>query len=98
MIDYYGDRLTLEIIQQAHILSKYSYSDREIGMEYLEKINQGTTTDTNWKEIGNNFRKRELFDTVSDDSSREMFLNDVDRDRSGNLLGKILGSARILEN
>lgn len=101
VIDYYGDRLTLETIQQAqegNMLSKYSYSDRELGMEYIEKINEGTMTDEDWKEIRNNFKKRELFDTVSDDSSREMFLNDVDRDRSGNFLGKILGSAKILEN
>lgn len=101
VIDYYGDRLTLESIKQAqqgNILSKYSYSDRELGMEYIKKINEGTMTDEDWKEVGNNFKMRELFETVSDDASREMFLSDVDRDRSGNFLGKILGSARILEN
>ena len=46
-------------------------------MKFIDKIENGTFTKEEMKDIENDYRKKELFDTVSKAGTKELFLNEV---------------------
>jgi hypothetical protein len=80
VIGYYGDHLSFDdIVSLANkeIVNKYSYAEQIYGLELLEKIEAGTLTDEDKLIISNNYRKQEIFDTIENKETRELFLYEV---------------------
>uniref|UniRef100_UPI00344BC40C MobQ family relaxase n=1 Tax=Carnobacterium sp. TaxID=48221 RepID=UPI00344BC40C len=79
-ISYYGNTLSytkLVEASQEKFISKYNTYEQRIGMKFIDKIENGTFTKEEMKDIENDYRKKELFDTVSKAGTKELFLNEV---------------------
>ena len=79
-ISYYGNTLSytkLVEASQEKFINKYTTYEQKIGMQYIEKLDKGTFTKEDKEEIEKDYRKKELFDTVSTPGTKELFLNEV---------------------
>lgn len=79
-ISYYGNTLSytkLVEASQEKFISKYNTYEQRIGMKFIDKIENGTFTKEEMQDIKNDYRKKELFDTVSKAGTKELFLNEV---------------------
>lgn len=79
-ISYYGNTLSytkLVEASQEKFISKYNTHEQRIGMKFIDKIENGTFTKEEMQNIENDYRKKELFDTVSKAGTKELFLNEV---------------------
>lgn len=107
VIGYYGDRLSFDdIVSLANkeIVNKYSYAEQKYGLELLEKIEAVTLTDDDKLIILNDYRKQEIFDTIENEETRELFLYEVtnngliDTDASTNIDRQYQYSESIFSN
>lgn len=107
VIGYYGDHLSFDdIVSLANkeIVNKYSYAEQKYGLELLEKIEAGTLTDEDKLIISNDYRKQEIFDTIENEETRELFLYEVtnngliDTDASTNIDRRYQYSESIFSN
>ncbi|MCA9766704.1 MAG: MobA/MobL family protein [Carnobacterium sp.] len=79
-ISYYGNTLSytkLVEASQEKFISKYNTYEQRIGMKFIDKIENETFTKEEMQDIENDYRKKELFDTVSKAGTKELFLNEV---------------------
>uniref|UniRef100_UPI00344C6CB4 MobQ family relaxase n=1 Tax=Carnobacterium sp. TaxID=48221 RepID=UPI00344C6CB4 len=79
-INYYGNTLSytkLVEASQEQFINKYTTYEQKIGMRIIEQIENGTFTNEDREEIEKDYRKKELFDTVSKAGTKELFINEV---------------------
>ena len=116
-ISYYGNTLSytkLVEASQEKFINKYTTYEQKIGMRYIEKLDNGTFTKEDMQEIESDYRKKELFDTVSTPGTKELFLSevtnndefssfgDVNREQEGtssqNILQKLAKNSHLYDN
>lgn len=110
-IDYYGNTLSyakLVEASQEKFVSKYTTYEQRIGVRFIHKVENGTLTNIDMKEIESDYRKREIFDTISDPSTKKIFLDEVANNKEfeadhgqdtspESLLGKLMKNTNIYE-
>lgn len=75
-IDYYGNRYSFDKISRLvakEQVNKYSYTEQKIGMNLINKIDNNEITPEKLDEIENDYRFKEIYNTVSDPDMREIF-------------------------
>lgn len=105
-IDYYGNTLSYSKLVEASqekFVHKYNTYEQKIGIQFIRKLENGTLTDTDRKEIESDYRRKEIFDTISNPVTKELFLNevannkDIENVHSQSLLGKLMQNTNIYE-
>lgn len=80
VIDYYGDRLTDDKIisagQQENIM-KYNHYERKLATEYLYKFDSNSFTEEELISIEKDPFKKEILETVTDHTRRDMFIGEL---------------------
>lgn len=102
-IDYYRTSLSYSKLveaSQAKFVSKYNTYEQRIGVQFIHKLENGTLTDDDMKEIESDYRKKEIFDTISNPVTKELFLEEVASNNeqetsSKGLLGKLMKNKQI---
>uniref|UniRef100_UPI0034503C32 MobQ family relaxase n=1 Tax=Carnobacterium TaxID=2747 RepID=UPI0034503C32 len=116
-ISYYGNTLSytkLVEASQEKFINKYTTYEQRIGMQFIKQLENGTFTKEDIQEIESDYRKKELFDTVSKSGTRELFLNEVANNEafssyegfnreqestsSQNLLQKLAKNSKLYDN
>ncbi|MDN6409205.1 MAG: hypothetical protein L0J76_03720 [Tetragenococcus halophilus] len=93
---------------QEKFVSKYTTYEQRIGVRFIHKVENGTLTNIDMKEIESDYRKREIFDTISDPSTKKIFLDEVANNKEfeadhgqdtspESLLGKLMKNTNIYE-
>ena len=80
-IDYYGNTLSITKLMEKtreNVISKYSYNEQKIGMEFINKLDNNTFTKEDLKAIENDYRKKEIYETISDPAMRKLFMQEVE--------------------
>jgi len=81
VISYYGNSLSydkLADLADQEIVNKYSYNEQKYGVQLLYKIENGTLADEDMVEIYSDYRKQEIYDTVSNEETKELFIYEVE--------------------
>ncbi|MEG0552987.1 MAG: MobQ family relaxase [Carnobacterium sp.] len=79
-ISYYGNTLSYSKLVEASqekFINKYTTYEQKMGMTFIDKLEKGTFTNEDLQVIEQDYRKKELFDTISDPVTKELFLNEV---------------------
>lgn len=79
-ISYYGNTLSYSKLVEASqekFITKYTTYEQKMGMTFIDKLEKGSFTKEELRVIEQDYRKKELFDTVSDPVTKELFLNEV---------------------
>lgn len=67
----------LATLANQEIVNKYSYNEQKYGLELLVKIEEGTLTKEDKLDITTDYRKKEIFDTVANEETRDLFLYEI---------------------
>ena len=81
VISYYGDSLSydkLADLADEQVVNKYSYTEQKYGIQLLYKIENNKLTDDDRLEIKSDYRKQEIYDTVSNEATKELFIYEVE--------------------
>jgi len=81
IISYYGDSLSydrLADLADEQVVNKYSYTEQKYGIQLLYKIENNKLTDDDRLEIKSDYRKQEIYDTVSNEATKELFIYEVE--------------------
>lgn len=81
VISYYGDSLSydkLSDLADEQVVNKYSYTEQKYGIQLLYKIENNNLTDDDRLEIKSDYRKQEIYDTVSNETTKELFIYEVE--------------------
>jgi hypothetical protein len=81
VISYYGNSLSydkLADLADQEIVNKYSYNEQKYGVQLLYKIENETLADEDMLEIYSDYRKQEIYDTVSNEETKELFIYEVE--------------------
>ena len=116
-ISYYGNTLSYSKLVEASqekFINKYTTYEQKMGMTFIDKFEKGTFTKEELQVIEQDYRKKELFDTISDPATKELFLNevannqdfslhdDLNSEREGtssqNLLQKLAKNSNLYDN
>lgn len=79
-ISYYGNTLSYSKLVEASqekFINKYTTYEQKIGIAFINKLEKGTFTKEELQVIEQDYRKKELLDTISDPATKELFLNEV---------------------
>ena len=80
VISYYGNSLSYDKLAELadqETVNKYSYSEQKYGIQLLYKIESNSLTDDDKYEINFDYRKQEIYDTVSNEETKELFIYEV---------------------
>lgn len=81
VISYYGNSLSydkLADLADEHVVNKYSYAEQKYGVQLLYKIENNSLTENDLLEIKSDYRKQEIYDTVSNETTKELFIYEVE--------------------
>ena len=82
-ITYYGNTLSYTKLVEASqetFISKYTTYDQKIGLDFIHKLENGSFTKEDRQALENDYHKKEIFDTVSNEATKTLFLNEVAHD------------------
>lgn len=80
VISYYGDSLSYDKLAELadqEVVNKYSYAEQKYGLELLIKLGKGNLTEEDRVDISSDYRKQEIFDTVSNEITRDLFIYEI---------------------
>ncbi|UJF16788.1 hypothetical protein LZ578_12030 (plasmid) [Jeotgalibaca sp. MA1X17-3] len=80
-IHYYGNTLSytkLVEASQEKFISKYTTYDQKIGLHFIHKLENGSFTQEDRQALESDYHQKEIFDTVSNEATKTLFLNEVD--------------------
>ena len=116
-ISYYGNTLSYSKLVEASqekFINKYTTYEQKMGMTFIDKLEKGSFTKEELQVIEQDYRKKELFDTISDTATKELFLDevannqdvslhdDLNSEREGtssqNLLQKLAKNSNLYDN
>src|SRR5699024_1730877 len=81
VISYYGNNLSydkLADLADEQVVNKYSYAEQKYGVQLLYKIENNSLTENDLLEIKSDYRKQEIYDTVSNETTKELFIYEVE--------------------
>ena len=116
-ISYYGNTLSYSKLVEASqekFINKYTTYEQKMGMTFIDKLEKGTFTNEELQAIEQDYRKKELLDTILNPATKELFLNevasnqdfslhdDLNSEREGtssqNLLQKLAKNSNLYDN
>lgn len=116
-ISYYGNTLSYSKLVEASqekFINKYTTYEQKMGMTFIDKLEKGSFTKEELQVIEQDYRKKELFDTISNPATKELFLDeiannqdfslhdDLNSEREGtssqNLLQKLAKNSNLYDN
>lgn len=80
VISYYGNSLSYDKLAELankEAVNKYSYSEQKYGVQLLYNIENNSLTADDKQEIYFDYRKQEIYDTVSNEETKELFIYEV---------------------
>lgn len=80
LVTYYGNTLSFNKVSSLannEVVNKYTTNEQKIGLDILGKIENNTLTDKDVDDINNDFRKKEIYDTLKNEDTKKLFVNEV---------------------